>query len=629
MEKTHSQFALLSSRRFLPFFLTQFGGAFNDNVFKNSLMLLLAFHAGHMSGADAASLVNLAAGLFILPFFLFSATAGQLADKFEKTRIIRLVKLAEILFMAMAAIGFYSHSIPLLIAVLFLMGMHSTFFGPIKYSIMPQHLQEHELVGGNALVEMGTFVSILLGTLLAGILAPLPDAPFWISIAVLSVAVMGYLSSRFIPQAASNPELVLNLNPVTQTIATLKQAHANRSVWLAMLGISWFWFLGASYLTQFPHYTREVLGGSESVVTLLLSLFSIGIAVGSLLCERLSGHKLEIGLVPLGSIGLSLFGIDLYFASTALPAPEATLRDASAFWALPGAEYVLGNLFLLGIFGGFYIVPLFAMVQTRSAPDARSRMIAANNILNALFMVGSAILGMVLLGRLQVSIPVFFLLIAIGNIVVAGFIYSLVPEFTLRFLFWMITHTVYRVRHEGQQHIPEQGAAVIVCNHVSYVDALLLATSSRRPVRFVMYKPIYEAPGLNWLFRAAGTIPICGQHEDKATYDAAFEKISAYLQAGELVCIFPEGKLTRSGEMNEFRKGIELIVARDPVPVIPMALRGLWGSFFSNRNNQALRSPFRRLWSRITMVAGPAIAPTEVTAERLYDEVMALRGDEM
>ncbi len=621
-----NQFSLLRQRRFAPYFVTQFLGAFNDNVFKNALIILIAFQSVEMSAADSATLVNLAAGLFILPFFLFSATAGQLADKYEKSMLIRRIKAAEIGIMLIATLGFYLGDLTLLIATLFLMGTQSSMFGPIKYGILPQHLAEHELTGGNGLVEMGTFVAILLGNIAGERLLGVGQlGAALVCVTLLAVATAGYLASRRIPPAAPvAPELSINWNPVTETWRGMLNARGNVAVFNSILGVSWFWFLGATYLAQLPNFTRLDLGGDAAVYTLLLATFSVGIGTGSLLCERLSGGHIEIGLVPLGAIGLSVFGVDLYAAGTLAPAAE--LRSPAEFLALAGGWRVLLDVALLGMFGGFYIVPLYALIQTRSAPSHRSRVIASNNILNACFMVVSALVAITLL-RAGLDIPQLFLVVAVMNAAVAIYIFRLVPEFLLRFLIWVLIHSVYRVDKRGLDNIPASGPALLVCNHVSFVDALVIAGCVQRPVRFVMYYRIFELPVLRFAFRTAGAIPIAGHKEDPALLEKAYEDIDAALAAGEVVCIFPEGQITRDGEMNPFRPGVERIIERRPVPVVPMALRGLWGSIFSRQGGRALARFPRRIWFRIALVADRALAPADVTAEGLRASVLALRGE--
>ena len=418
-----SQFALLKSRRFGPFFATQFLGAFNDNVFKNALIVLLTFQTVQWTSLQPELLANLAAGIFILPFFLFSATAGQLADKYDKARLARLVKVLEILIMLVAGAGFWLHSLNLLMGSLFLLGLHSTLFGPVKYAILPQHLAPEELVGGNALIEAGTFVAILIGTLAGGLLSGMSNGGLWITTACLLTATAGYLASRAIPAApAPEPDLAINPNPITETWRNIGFARENRTVFLSILGISWFWLFGALLLAQFPAYAKNVLGGTETSVTLLLGVFTLGIGIGSLLCERLSARQVEIGLVPFGSIGLTVFGLDLAFASPSV-FPATPLSMLPLLFA-PGIWRVLLDLFAIGLFGGFFIVPLYALIQVRSSVSHRARIIAANNIVNALFMVvgAGAAAGLLSVG---LSIPVLFGVAALCNAAVAFYIYRL------------------------------------------------------------------------------------------------------------------------------------------------------------------------------------------------------------
>ncbi|BES73818.1 MFS transporter [Marinobacter nanhaiticus D15-8W] len=621
----HSQFRLLSERRFLPFFLTQFLGAFNDNFFKNALLLIVTYSiAGGMMGLSTDVVVNLAAGLFILPFVVFSGIAGQIADKYDKALVIRRVKFAEILIMLVAAVGLWFGWYPLLLVLLFLMGAQSTFFGPVKYAIMPQVLTDDELVGGNALVEMGTFVAILLGTLAAGVIMGFGSATRIAAIGVVLLAILGYLSARKVPSVApADPLLKLRLQPLRETWGLIAIAREKHSVFLSILAISWFWFLGAAYLTQFPNFAKVDLLGDESVVTVLLAVFIVGIAAGSMLCERLSGHRVELGIVPIGSLGLSLFGLDLYFS-----VPEAPVE--TSWWSMlttASGLRVLADLLGVGLFGGLFIVPLYAFVQQEAHPEKRARVIAALNVINALFMVLSALVGVVLLGFVGLTIPGFLLVLSIANLVVAAFVYQQVPEFALRFVIWCLSHTIYRVRHEGLDQIPDEGPALLVCNHVSYMDALVIAGAVKRPVRFVMDDRIFNLPLLGGFFRLARTIPIAPQSKKPEVYQAAMDKVAGELADGNIVCIFPEGKLTTDGEIDQFRRGIETLVERSPVPVVPMALQGLWGSVFSHKGGAAGSHPPKRFWSKIGLVAGAPWAPEQVSAEGLEAEVRRLRGD--
>ena len=624
MSASQNQFQLLAQRRFAPFFWTQFLGAGNDNIFKFAFTVLATYHAAEWGGMDSKLAGPIIGGLFILPFMLFSATAGQLADKYDKALLARWVKNLEIVFMLVIAAGFVWHSAPLLFLGVFLMGCHSTLFGPVKFAYLPQHLTENELTGGNGMVEMGTFVAILLGTMLGGALVAIPGmGPTYVGMTSLVIAVAGRLAAQFIPASpAPAPDLKVNWNPVTETLANLKIAGQNRTVFLSLIGISWLWFFGAIFLTSFTGFSKDVLSGNEQVVTLLLALFSIGIGLGCILCEKMSGHKVEIGLVPFGSIGMTIFAADLYFASRGLQVHALT--GALEFMKIGAHWRIMADLFLLAMFSGFYSVPLYALMQARAEPAYRARIVAANNILNAIFMVVASLMAAAILHG-GLSLPELYLVVGIMNAAVAIFIYKMVPEFLMRFLIWMLIHTFYRVDKNGLENIPDEGPCVLVCNHVSFVDALVIGGSIQRPVRFVMDHRIFKIPVLNFVFRTAGTIPIASAKEDPEMLERAYERIDEYLKAGEVVCIFPEGRITDNGDLYPFKKGITRIIERTPVPVIPMALRGLWGSFFSRWGGTAMRYP-RGVFSNIGLVIDKAWSPLQVTPEALQIRVGELRG---
>lgn len=618
-----SQFRLLSKRRFLPFFLTQFSGAFNDNLFRNVLLLLITYTAGGLMGLPIDVAVNIAAFVFIVPFFLFSGIAGQLADKYEKSQVIRWVKLAEIAIMVLAAVGLWHGWYEALLLLLFLMGVQSTFFGPVKYALLPQVLTDDELVGGNALVEMGTFVAILVGTLAAGLLMGSEHPEKLAAIGVVVLAIIGYLAARQVPVTGStNPQMTIGFRPLQETWNLMRLAAENHSVLLCIMAISWFWFLGAAYLTQFPSFAQTDLMGDETVVTLLLAVFTIGIALGSVACERLSGHRIELGIVPIGSLGISLFGLDLYFNMPANPIPTDWWMIITDSQHRQLAIDLLG----IGFFGGLFIVPLYAFVQQQTPEPQRARVIAALNVFNALFMVVSAGMGILMLGVIGLSIPEFFLVLSIMNLIVAGFVYQQVPEFALRFIVWILSHTIYRVRHEGLRRIPEEGPVLLVCNHVTYMDAFIIAGAVRRPIRFVMDHQIFKTPVLGGLFRLAKAIPIGPKAKVPEIYETAFDRIDEELDAGNVVCIFPEGRLTADGEVGTFKNGVEIIIQRRPVTVVPMALRGLWGSFFSHCGGPALTHLPKRFWSRIELVAGEPVSAEKANAEMLEQRVKGLRG---
>ena len=432
------QFALLRQRRFAPFFWTQFLGAFNDNVFKTALLTIITYDALSWTTLDPGLLNNLIPGLFILPFVLFSATAGQLADKLEKSRLARWVKLLEIAIMAVAAYGWLAHQLWLLVAAVVGMGLHSTLFGPVKYAYLPQHLRRDELIGGNGVVEMGTFVGILLGEVLGAVLVVQKSVgPELVAGVTLAMAVLGWLASRRIPLSpAPVPELRVGWNPVTESVRNLGFAMTNRDVFLSMILNSWFWFFGAIVLAQFPVYSRVYLDGDHTVFVLLLTVFSLGVGTGSLLCERLSGRRIEPGLVPLGAFGLTVFGVDLFFASLAFAGGGSGALGAAAIAFGPGGLRVLLDCLMIGVFGGIYIVPLFAMIQTRCDASRVARTIAGMNILNALFMVTAALLAMLLLG-LGFSVPQIFLVTAMLNAVVTVSVFLMMPEFLQRFVAWI------------------------------------------------------------------------------------------------------------------------------------------------------------------------------------------------
>jgi 1-acyl-sn-glycerol-3-phosphate acyltransferase len=627
-----NQFALLAQRRFAPFFWTQFSGAANDNLFKFAFTVMVTYQlsVGWLPPAMAGLVIG---ALFILPFLLFSATSGQLTDKFEKTQVIRFVKNLEIAIMLIAASAFVSgnvsYQVPVLLLCTFLMGVHSTLFGPVKFAYLPQALSERELTGGNGMVEMGTFVAILLGNIVGGLIIAIPGiGPHYVAIGCVLLALAGRAVSQLIPLApATDPHLKINWNPVTETWRNLKLAGSNIVVFRSMLGISWMWFFGAVFLSQFPSFAKEVMHGDEHVASLLLVVFSVGIATGSLLCEVLSKRHVEIGLVPLGAIGMSVFAVDLYFASRGLP--PSPIMGVTAFISHHYHWRVMMDLALLSLFAGLYSVPMYALIQLRSQPTHRARIIAANNILNALFMIVSSILAGALLAA-AFTIPQIFLFVGLANAVVAFYIFMLVPEYLLRFVALLVSRLVYRFTITGDDNIPTAGAAILSCNHVSLMDPVLLMAASPRPIHFVMDHRIFKMPVLGWFFRLAKAIPIAPRAEDPTLYEAAFEAAAKVLRDGDLLAIFPEGGLTKNGELQDFKGGIMKILenaARDGVvaPVIPMGLTNLWGSFFSRVEGVPMAKPFRRgFLSRVGLHVGLPMVASQVRPDGLRERVAAL-----
>ncbi len=625
-----SQMRLLGERRFWPLFWTQFLGAFNDNFFKNALVILVTYGAVSSGGLPPEQMVALSAGLFILPFFLFSATAGQLADKYPKSALVPWVKALEVAIMCLAAAGFWLESLPFLLTVLFLMGLQSTFFGPIKYGILPQLLGDDDLVGGNALVEMGTFLAILLGTIGGGLLIAVEGwgTPL-VSAGVVGFALLGLGASLFIrPVPREAPDLKIRFNPVTPTWEIFKITREIRSVYLSILAVSWFWFFGASLLALFPIYCKEVLGGNEHLVTFFLALFSVGIAAGSMLTNRLSQGRIELGLVPLGSIGMTVFTADLFLAGSP---PLAAVGEAGigvgAFLSSAAGLRITADLVLLSVCGGFYIVPLHALIQHRAKPAERARVIAGNNILSAFFMVLSSLMLMGL-HALELSIPTIFLLIAVLNFIIAVYVYTVIPEFLYRFLGWILANTIYKIHVSGHEHLPADGAAVLVCNHVSYADWLVLGGNVPRPLRFVMHHSFNNIPIVNRIFSQGHVIPIASTKESPTILREAFRRIKEELEDGQLLCIFPEGRLTTDGQLQDFKSGIERIVAETPVPVIPVGLDGMWESVFSRKPGPKVNRLPQRWRAKVSIGFGAPIPPDKVSAAHLREVVAGLRGEE-
>ena len=609
------------TKRFFPYFVTQCLGALNDNIYKNILLLMVTYSQIDSLPMSVDLFVNLAAGLFILPFFLFSAHAGAIADNMDKAKLIRRLKLIELVIMSCAATAIMTQSAILMLVLLFMTGTQSAYFGPVKYALLPQALKSDDLVKGNAWVEIGTFLSILIGTLSAGLLLAVPNGMIIASCIVITLSLLGFLSSANIPSLPSKKSDKVKFEPITGLKKTLKLAQKQRGIWMSILAISWFWFMGATYLTQFPNFAREHLFADSTVVSLLLALFSVGIATGSWLCEKLSFNQVELGILPFGILGLTIFSADLLWAVPAIESFPSQYYDVQSFVAQSSHIRVMIDLFLVGVSGGVFIVPLYAFIQSRSEEGECAQSIAANNIMNALFMVASAAVSILVLSVFELSIVELFAILAVGNFIVAIYVYRQVPEFTQRFISYLLSHCLYRVSVTGRQHIPEQGAALIVANHVSYVDALILMGTSTRPVRFVMDKSISELPVLKHVFRHAGVIPICSPRKCAETYKRAFEQIEQAFSNDEVVCLFPEGRLTSNGELGEFRPGIEKILKRKPVPVIPMALKGLWGSFFSHKNGHALTKRPTRFWSRIEVNIGELLQPTTLDRHLLQKEV--------
>lgn len=425
-----SQFSLFQHRRFSAMFFTQFLGAFNDNVFKQALILVLTYSAAAKMGVQISLLNNLAALLFILPYFLFSALAGQIADKYEKSTLTQGVKFLEIVIMGLAMMGFMFELYWLLFVALFLMGSQSTFFGPIKYAYLPEVMHKDELVGANGIFQTGTSLAILTGMMMAGVLTQLEHSSLWISLMTLTIAILGFISSKFLPKTKpSMPNLTVNYNIFSTSFELIKYLYGLPLLYFVILGNSWFWFYGATFLAQMPEFTKVILHGNETVVILLLTLFSVGTALGSLLCKTLTKNQISLKLLPIGIVGLSVFAIDLDFALNSIHINADVVYNVGELIKISGVWRVFADLFLLGLFGGVYIVPLYAFMQAYAPTSHRSRVVGVNNIFNAIFMVGSAIFAIIILTVLKLSLPQLFLITGICNALFGLFIYKKLSQY--------------------------------------------------------------------------------------------------------------------------------------------------------------------------------------------------------
>ncbi|MBD3898483.1 MFS transporter [Halomonas sp. ML-15] len=616
---------MITERRFAPLFWTQALGALNDNLLRTLLVLVLVFAALPDEPARQGLATSMVVGLFILPFLLFSAWGGALADRLDKQRLIRRLKLFELGIMLLAAALVWWESRLMLYGLLLLMGAQAALFGPVKYAILPQHLTPTELVRGNAWVGLGTFVSILIGTVLATLLAMLSPASARLAavLALLGVAVAGLAASLLIPPAPPKGHDEAPRDLIGSIWPVITDALRARQLLPAMLGLSVFWFMTTCYLTLLPAWASQVAGGLGSAFTLLLAAFALGVGVGAMLCARLSAGRLELGLVVLGALLMGVGG--LWLAGTApLDLSNAGLGE---LLLTLGLWRMLSALALVGIGGGLYIVPLYSMIQLLSREQQRARMMAANNIFNALLMLAALLFGTLMLGVAEVGLAAFVaslggiaLLIGVG-LLVRG------PRPLLRLLIFALVHLIYRLKFRGRQHIPVRGAALVVCNHVSFMDALVIGGASPRPLRFLMDRPIYESPWLNWWFRIVGAIPVDADRRDPGSVRRALDEVSHALRHGEVVMLFPEGRLTPDGEIHRFRRGLDIILTRDSVPVVPAGLAGLWGSWTSHQGGRALTKWPRRFRSRVALYFGEPLSPQEARCGILEERVRELKAE--
>jgi acyl-[acyl-carrier-protein]-phospholipid O-acyltransferase/long-chain-fatty-acid--[acyl-carrier-protein] ligase len=588
MGMSKSQYQLLKTRRFLPLFITQFFNAFNDNAFKNALVILITYRITQ-NGSHEQFMIALIAGLFILPFFLFSAIAGQIADKFEKSKIIILIKSLEVIFMLVACVGFYLNSLFLLMITLFFLGIHSTFFGPIKYAILPEHLHKNELIGGNALIEAGTFAAILIGQILGGSFILKSYGDLLITFLLISVAILGLVSSFFIPKTAQGqPHLKISGNFIKETWKIIQIAREKRDIFLSILGISWFWFLGATFITQFPTFTKEILSSSMPIFTLFLTTFSLGIGLGSLICNKLLKGRITTKFVPIAILGISVFMFDTYLAAKNLPAHHS-LMTLSEFMTYPIHIRILLDVLFMTICTGFFVVPLYALIQERSQEAVRSRVIAANNIMNALFMVGST-LYVISFTFLQFSLLQIFLMTAILNLLVAIYTCKLLPEAIVQsFLNWLL-RLLYRVEVRGIENYHLAGnRLLIVANHTSFLDAPLLAAFIPHKLSFAINTQVAKEWWLAPISKIIDTISL------DPTNPLAIKSLIKKIKENHQCVIFPEGRITVTGSLMKIYEGPGIVADQSKANILPVRIEGAEYTPFSYLKNKVNRRWFPKI----------------------------------
>ncbi len=612
-----TQLHLLSRRRFLPLFITQFLGAVNDNLLKVALVTLITYRT-FTDPTTTKIVVTLATAIFIFPYFPFSATAGQLADKFEKARLIRLIKLWEVGVMVLATIGFTFEGdafIAFQLAVLFLLGVQATFFSPVKYGILPDHLAPDELMGGNALIEAGTFLAILSGTIAGGLLIGLAGGTTIVSVFLLTIALGGWISSLFIPRAhVAAPELRISPNILGETMAILRHAMARRDLKLSIIAISWFWLVGAVFLSQFPTYAKVTLGADANVETLFLAMFSVGIGAGAVLCGRLLRGEVSARLTPLGALGMTIFTLDLYFASAPSASSDGTVIGIITFLSHVANWRILGDLFMISLCGGLFTVPLYALLQARSEASHRSRVVAANNILNAIFIAASGVVSAVMLA-LGLSVIQIFLIIGIVNAGAAIVVMRLVPGVLFKAMLAALFRLVYRVEIRGLENFKKAGErVVIVANHLSFLDGPLL-------VAFLPGRPAFAVDtnqAKRWLFRPflslVDAIPI------DSTKPLGTKILIRAVEEGRRCVIFPEGRLTMTGALMKVYEGPGMIADKAKATILPVRLDGPQYTPFSR-----LRGKLRLRWfPKVTItVQEPEIiaTPAEIKGRKRRREI--------
>ncbi|MEZ5838248.1 MAG: acyl-[ACP]--phospholipid O-acyltransferase [Geminicoccaceae bacterium] len=576
--------SLLGGGRFAGLFWTQFMGAMNDNFFKNALVILILYDL--MKGPEGEKLVTIAAGLFILPFFLFSATAGQLADRHDKAWLTRMIKVGEIIIMIGGVAGFLLGNVTLLMALLFLMGTQSTLFGPIKYGIIPDLVDENDLMNANGLIEGGTFLAILIGTIAGGLLIAMPGGIVWVSAGIIAIAIAGYLASRMIPaQEPADPDLRIDWNIIGETGRLMAYLFADRRLKLAAIGVSWFWFVGAIFLAQVPSFAKVLIGADEHVVTLFLTLFSIGIGVGSILAARITGNRVSTTPVPFAAIAMAIFTVDLFFATRAVP-PANGVLTLMAFVSEPFAWRIMVDLVGIALSGGLFVVPMFAAIQAWAEPEQRSRVIAAVNIVNAGFMVASAALTLVL-QAIGLDIAQIFLVTGIANVAVAIYIARLLPDDLLRGTARTLFTLLYRLEVKDIENLDRAGPrCVVVVNHLSFLDAPLMLSLLHEKPLFAIYSGMAKRWWVKPFLTLVEAMPV-----DPAN-PMAVKSLVAKVREGRRLIIFPEGRITVTGALMKVYDGPALIADKADASIVAVRIEGSEQTPFS----RLTPSQIRRRW---------------------------------
>lgn len=603
--RNHSSYAGL--------FWTQFLGAFNDNLLKNALVIIVTYRCIQLAGMDAKLLVPLAGGIFIFPFFLFSGTAGQIADRYRKSLVITATKVLELFIMTIALLGFTFDNYYLLFSCLFLTGTQSALFGPLKYGVIPELVPQKELLLGNALVSAGTFTAILLGTIAGGTLASVNDGVIYICLGLITISLIGlWQSTKIKSQGAMDESTKVDYSLVIPIWTLLRKLLSRKDLLPIVLAISWFWFAGAASLSAFPHFVKDVMKGDADVATLFLGLFTLGMGFGSIIVEKISKGRAEIGIVPIATLGLSISLFATSYFSTWTPDYQGELMNIPAFLSYPAHWTVILSLLFFSFCGGCFSVPLITLIQQNAPKKELSRFIAASNILNALFMVGSAVFVMVLM---KYGTPTIFVVVGVINLAVSFTLYFIYSEFSVRLWAAFIARVLYRLEIRGRENLPENGPYLLAMNHVSFADWLLVMAIVPKPVHFIIDYRYYYAKGMTFWFKQAKLIPIARRSENVEYLDNAFKQVSEYISKDRVIGIFPEGMITRTGELGRIQPGIQKILRKDPVPTVLLSIEGIWGSLLSFEGGRLFFKRPKAFRKKVIMTFSEPIAPENYESE--------------